>query len=126
MYLEIQTEATIGNTYIELCREIREQQNYTTAYSSFSPEYRKENNLGEFTKELPNFLDNSCNTGSNDSDFNSKFKGTISVRFDKAFLYPYNWTYSACSFYILSGPYVVLTKVNGRWYFTGKHGWNVD
>lgn len=126
MCLEIQIESTIGNAYTEFCREIREQQNYITTYSYFSPEYRKEKNLDEFTKELPNFLDDSCNTGSNDSGFNGKFNGAISVRFGKAFLYPYNWTYSACSFYILSGPYVVLTKVNGRWYFTGKHGWSVD
>lgn len=118
--IEIQTKLAIKSTYTGFCQAVRNE-DYPLAYSYFSPEYHERKNLDKFMNRLPEFRGDFCATA-----YGSEFAGTIRHRFNEVLLYPYSWTNTACSFYIRSGPEVILEKVNGRWYFTGEHVWYVD
>ena len=116
---EVQNEFAIKRAYSEVCQAAKGQ-TYELAYFYFSPEYRNQTGLKRFTKEIKDLVSFGYFDGCE-----GKFAGAIYHRWNGSFLYPYEYTASACYFF-MGGPELTLVRINGRWYFTGEHRWFMD
>jgi hypothetical protein len=116
---EIQNDLAVQKAYAEVCHAVKDQ-NYRLAYSYFSPEYHSHTKLKGFVNDVKELV----NAGYFDG-CEGKFVGTIYHRWNGTRLYPYEYTESACYFF-MGGPELTLVRINQRWYFTGENHWFLD
>jgi hypothetical protein len=118
VFQKFHTLNKINSTYISFCNSIKSQ-DYPSAYSLFSQEYRRNTNLSQFTEDKGDvelLYIRGCET----KKFISSFGKSASIFTEN----PYFMVTSFGGYFV--GPELILESVDGQWLFTGEDNWYLD